>query len=156
MDAVLQVIYGGLGAYGFCMLFHIRGKKLTVAAFGGVVTWTVFLLLEGLFPDEVLRYFLAAAAGTVYGEVFARVMRTPTTTFLVASAVPLIPGSGLYYTMNYALREDWAAFSARGFHTVQLALALALGIIAVTTLTRLVTLVLRRLRKAEFFSHFHS
>ena len=108
-------------------------------------------------PDEVEVSLdeLARLLDTAGGEVFARIEKTPTTTFLVPSIIPLIPGGSLYYTMNFALNKQWAAFSHRGFYTLQLALSLAVGIIAVTTLTRLLTLARKKLAKAEFFSHFH-
>lgn len=136
-DALIQVLMGGLGTLGFNILFNIRGKKLVLATLGGVISWTVFLVLEPLFPGEAMRYFLSAAAVTVYGEVLARFEKTPTTTFLVPSIVPLIPGSALYYTMNYALNKQWSMFAQQAFYTVQLAFSLAVGIIAVTTVTRI-------------------
>ena len=154
-EHLIQILMGGLGSLGFNILFNIRGRKLIIATLGGLISWTVFLLLAPVFPGEPLRYFFAAAAITVYGEVFARMEKTPTTTFLVPSVIPLIPGGSLYYTMNYALNKQWAAFSHRGFYTIQLALSLAVGIIAVTTLTRLLTAARKQLHKAEVFSHFH-
>ena len=138
LDAVIQVIMGGLGTLGFNILFNIRGKKLVLATLGGVISWTVFLLIEPILPGEAARYFVSAAVITIYGEILARVTKTPTTTYLVPSIVPLIPGSSLYYTMNYALNRQWDAFSQRAFYTIQLALALAVGIIAVTTATRII------------------
>ena len=155
MESILQVLMGYLGSLGFNILFNIRGRKLLIASLGGAISWGVYLLLEPVLPGEPIRFFLSAAAVTVYGEVFARLEKTPTTTFLVPSVIPLIPGGSLYYTMNYALNKQWAEFSQRGFYTLQLALALAVGIIAVTTLVRLLNLGIRKLRKAEFFSHFH-
>lgn len=154
-DALIQILMGFLGTVGFNILFNIRGRKLVIASLGGLISWAVFLLLEPLLSGEAIRYCLAAAAVTVYGEIFARVEKTPTTTFLVPSVIPLIPGGSLYYTMNYALNKQWAAFSHRGFYTLQLALSLAVGIIAITTLTRLLTALQKRLRKATVFSHFH-
>ena len=155
MNPYLQILMGTLGTLGFNISFNIRGKKLLFATLGGTVSWAVFLALAPLVPGEAMRYFLATAAITVYGEILARCMKTPTTTFLVPSIIPLIPGSALYYTMNYALNKQWAEFSHRGFYTLQLALSLAVGIIAVTTLVRLLTIGIKRLRKADFFSHFH-
>ena len=154
-DAIIQILMGYLGSLGFNILFNIRGRKLFIASLGGLISWTVVLLLEPVLPSEHLRFLLAAAAVTVYGEAFARIENTPTTTFLVPSIIPLIPGGSLYYTMNFALNKQWAEFSQRGFYTLQLALSLAVGIIAITTLTRLLTLLGKKLRKAEFFSHFH-
>lgn len=155
MDKLIQILMACLGSLGFNLLFNIRGRKLLIASFGGMLSWVVFLALEPLLPGEAIRFFLSAAAVTVYGEIFARIEKTPTTTFLVPSVIPLIPGSSLYYTMNYALNKQWAEFSHRGFYTLQLALSLAVGIIAVTTLVRLLTIGIKRLRKADFFSHFH-
>ena len=152
---LMQIFTGFLGSLGFSILFNIRGRKLLVASLGGLISWTIFLLLQPVFPGEAIRYFFASAAITVYSEVFARVLKTPTTTFLVSSIVPLIPGGSLYYTMNYALNEQWNLFVQKAFSTLELALALAVGIIAVTTLTRMYTAVLRRLKSQEFALHFH-
>ena len=151
----LQIIVGTVGTVGFAVLFNIRGKKLAAAALGGFLSWSVFLALAGLIPSEAIRYFLASAAVTVYAEVFARVLKTPTTTFLVPSIIPLIPGGSLYYTMNYALNKQWEEFSLRGYYTMQLALALALGILAATTVFRLATIGIRRMKKTGLFSHLH-
>lgn len=150
----VQVLMGGLGTLGFSLLFNVRGRKLFFGTLGGLLSWAAFLILENWFPSEALRYFLSTAAITVYCEVLARVEKTPTTTFLVPVVIPLIPGSALYYTMNYALKEQWRQFATQAFYTLELALALAVGIIAVTTLVRLGTIVGKRLRK-QAAVHFH-
>ena len=151
MDKLIQILMAYLGSLGFNLLFNIRGRKLLIASFGGMLSWVVFLALEPLLPGEAIRFFLSAAAVTVYGEIFARIEKTPTTTFLVPSVIPLIPGSSLYYTMNYALNKQWAEFSHRGFYTLQLALSLAVGIIAVTTVVRLITALAVKTKE----HHFH-
>lgn len=153
MSGLIQILTGCLGTLGFNILFNIRGKKLVFATLGGLISWSVFLLLEPVFPGEAMRYFLSAAVITVYGEVLARVEKTPTTTFLVPSIIPLIPGGALYYTMNYALNKQWSEFAHQAFYTLQLALSLAVGIIAVTTLVRLLTVFANKLKKHSH--HFH-
>ena len=139
MNGFIQVLTGALGSFGFSILFNLRGKKLLITTLGGVISWAVFLLLEAWIPGEPARYFLSMTAISVYAEIFARVEKTPTTTFLVPCVIPLIPGSALYYTMNYALNEQWDLFVQKAFYTLELAMALALGIIAVTTATKLIT-----------------
>jgi uncharacterized membrane protein YjjB (DUF3815 family) len=152
---LIQIFTGFLGSLGFGILFHIRGRNLIVASLGGLMSWAVFLLLEPLLSNEATRYFLSSAAVTIYAEIFARVMKTPTTTFLVPSLIPLIPGGALYYTMNYALNEQWSLFAAKAIYTLELALALALGILAMTTLTRMTMVITKKLRGREFVSLFH-
>ena len=135
----IQVLMGYLGSLGFNILFNIRGRKLFIASLGGFISWTVFLLREPLFPGEPIRYFWAAAAITVSGEVFARIEKTPTTTFLVPSVIPLIPGGSLYYTMNYAVRGDMASFADKLMHTIAIAGVIAVGVILVSTVFRMWT-----------------
>ncbi len=144
MNPFVQILMGTLGTLGFNISFNIRGKKLIFATLGGMISWAVFLAMEPLLAGEGIRYFISAAAVTVYAELLARLMRTPTTTFLVPSIIPLIPGSALYYTMNYALNRQWGDFGAQAFYTLQLALSLAVGIIAVTTAVRLLTALRHR------------
>lgn len=147
IDAVIQILMGTLGTLGFNILFHIRGRKLLLATLGGTISWAVFLAAAPVLPGESARYFLSAAVITVYAEILARLEKTPTTTFLVPSAVPLIPGSSLYYTMNYALNRQWADFAHQALYTLELAVSLALGIIAITTASRLLLAVTHRLKR---------
>lgn len=153
MSAIIQILTGCLGTLGFNILFNIRGRKLVFATLGGLISWAVFLALEPALPSEAFRYFISAATITVYGEVLARLEKTPTTTFLVPSIIPLIPGSALYYTMNYALNKQWSQFAHQAFYTLQLALSLAVGIIAVTTAVRLLTALLHRIKNREHSFH---
>ena len=146
-DAIIQVLVGTLGTLGFNILFHIRGRKLLLATLGGTISWTVFLLAAPVLPGEPARYFLSAVVITLYSEIMARREKTPTTTYLVSSAVPLIPGSSLYYTMNYALNQQWSDFAQRALYTLELAGALAVGIITVTTASRLLRSLILRLKK---------
>jgi len=125
-----------------------------MASLGGLISWTVFLLLESVFPGEATRYFFASAIVTVYAEIFARILKTPTTTFLVPSLIPLIPGGSLYYTMNYALNEQWDLFIQKAFYTLQLAMSLAVGIIAVTTLWRMTIVAIGKIKRQKVFSLF--
>ena len=154
MESFIQILTGALGSFGFSILFNLRGRKLLITTLGGLISWAVFLLLEQWLPGEAVRYFLSMTAISVFAEIFARVEKTPTTTFLVPVVIPLIPGSALYYTMNYALNEQWRLFAAQAFYTLELALALAVGIIAVTTLVRLGMIAGRMLRK-QAADHFH-
>lgn len=139
MNYLIQILTGCLGTLGFSILFHIRGRKLLFSTLGGLISWAVFLVLEPVFFGEAIRYLITAVVITVYGEILARKEKTPTTTFLVPSVIPLIPGGALYYTMNYALNKQWSQFAGQAFYTLQLALSLAVGIIAVTTVVRLLT-----------------
>lgn len=146
----IQTLTAFLGSLGFSVLFNIKRTKLLIAGFGGVISWGIFLLINNFITDnEVFGYFIASMAVTIYSEIFARIKKTPTTTFLVSGIIPMIPGGALYYTMNYALKNDWEMFSKTGTYTVQLAIAIAVGIIVISTLVKLINSILKLFTKAN-------
>lgn len=138
MNYALQIITAFLGSLGFSVLFNIRRTKLLIAGLGGMLSWSVYLLLGIYFNSDPIRYFFAAIFVTVYAEIFARIKKTPTTSYLVPAFIPLIPGGALYNTMKFALHNDWQSFGDTAVYTIQLALALSAGIIVVSSVMRMV------------------
>ena len=138
MTAFLQIVTGFIGSFGFGILFNLRGKRLIAASIGGLLSWTLFLVLGLATKDEALRYFIVSVAVSLFCEVMARWLRTPTTTFLMTALIPLIPGGGLYYTMTNAFSGELNSFLERGLYTLSLAVALALGVIVTTVLVNII------------------
>lgn len=138
MTEFVQILAGGVGSMGFAFLFNIRGKRLLVATCGGLLSWFLFVIFSNFIKSEPINYFIVSLLISLFAEVMARVMKTPTTTFITTSLVPLIPGGSLYYTMAYAFHQDAENFITKGLSTLSLAAALALGIIIATTLTKLI------------------
>lgn len=147
IKSIIQVLMGAIGSFGFSFLYNIRGKKLVFAGLGGLFSWSLCLILQIWFDSEVIRYFLSAAFVAAYAEVLARVMKTPTTTFLVPAIIPHVPGGSLYYTMKFALNQEWYAFFSKAFYTVELALALAMGIIAISSLVKFIFAMIYKIKK---------
>ena len=126
-----------LGCTGFSILFNIHGPGGILCALGGVVTWVVFELVIRGFGNEMAAYFLGSFFAAVYAEVMARVRKYPAISYLVVSLFPLIPGAGIYYTMNYAVHGNMERFAAQGMHTAAIAGVIAVGVLLVTTIVRL-------------------
>jgi len=135
---IIQILTGFVGSFGFAILFNIRGRRLAMAALGGLLSWTLFIIFSQFMPNEQINYFFVSLLISFYAEIMARWLKTPTTTFITTSLVPLIPGSSLYYTMVYAFESDAENFIKKGLDTLLLASALALGIIVATTVMRLI------------------
>lgn len=75
---------------------------------------------------------------TLYAECMARIYKTPVTVFLVAATIPLIPGAGLYRTMNSLMQQDWAGFSKNSSYTLLFAASMSAGITVTTIIFRAV------------------
>lgn len=137
INALIQILAAFCGTLGFGFLFNIRGRKLWYAAVGGLGTWALFLALGFLTENEALRYFIVSLCSTAYAEILARRLKTPATTFCIITLIPLVPGGALYYTTTAALCGDTAQFIPKLINTVQLAVALSLGIVIVTAACKL-------------------
>lgn len=133
MHSLTQLATATLGALGFSLIFNVRGRQLFFTTLGGFLAWGTFLLLEPTDLSDVARYLLASILITIYAEVCARRRKTPATVFLMSAVIPLVPGSGLYATMVYAVHLDTANMATQGLHTLLLAGAIAAGIILVST-----------------------
>ena len=140
IEAITQIIAGFVGSIGFGILFNVHGRKLLMASFGGFASWSLFLGLSAFIKNEPLNYFIVALIISVYAEIMARKLKSPTTCFITISLIPLIPGGSLYYTMAYAFQSDIENFTSKGIYTLSLAAALALGIIVATTFTRIINI----------------
>lgn len=133
---IIQVIAGFVGTCGFAILFNIRGKRFVATAIGGLLSWLLFAVLNDFITNEPIIYFIIACLISTYAEVMARLLKTPTTIFITTSLIPLIPGGSLYYTMVFAFQGNLNTFWPKAISTMQLAAALAMGIIISTALVR--------------------
>lgn len=125
------------GCIGFSILFNIHGPGGALCALGGVLTWVVFDQVFRYSGNEMIAYFLGSFFASVYAEVMARIRKYPAISYLVVSLFPLIPGAGIYYTMNYAVHGEMERFAAQGMHTAAIAGVMAVGVLLVTTIVRL-------------------
>lgn len=126
-----------IGCAGFSIQFNIHGPGGMLCNLGGVIAWAVYYLSVQWGASEILGYFLAAVFSAAYSEIMARIRKYPAISYLVVSIFPLIPGAGVYYTMNYAVRGEMEAFAAQGMFTAAIAGVMAVGILLVSTSMRI-------------------
>ncbi len=132
-----QVIYAFIVSLGFGVLFNVRDKNLFFAALGGAVGWFFYSLTLNLSDSNILAMLIASISISIYAEIFSRVLKNPVTLFLVCSLIPLVPGSGMYYTVFEAVEGNVFGSLNNGIETLSLAGVIAVGIILVSTLSRL-------------------
>ena len=82
----------------------------------------------------LVTVLIAAFIATAYSELCAIILKAPTTLFLIPANIPLVPRSGLYYTMQALIVGDHEEFRAKGANTVYTACGIAIGIIAASLL----------------------
>ncbi len=144
----MGILYAFLASLGFCILFNVRGSRMFFAALGGGIGWAVYLLTAPLFTNDIPQYFLATIAIAIYAEISARIQKVPTSIFLAPAFIPLVPGGGIYATMEACIAGENAEFMSNGVHTLGIAVSLALGLAIVSSVTRVIrTIHFRRRQK---------
>lgn len=135
----LHGIASFLGCMGFSILFNIHGPGGLLCTFGGFLTWMLYLLVVELTGSDLTGYFLATLFASVYAELMARIRKYPAISYLVVSIFPLIPGAGVYFALNFAVRGEMDAFAQQGIHTAAIAGIMAVAILLATTTVRIIT-----------------
>ncbi len=128
-----------VGCIGFSFLFNVRGRGLVLCLVGAVLCWGVYQVTISLGGDDNAAMLLGSIFAAIYAEIMARVRKCPAIGFLVMALLPLIPGSALYYTMNYAIRGEMSLFAVQGMKTIVLAGLMAAGVLVVSTSVRMWT-----------------
>lgn len=132
-----QCILCFLGCIGFCFLFNIHDLGILICSLGATLVWVIFCITEQITGSGILGYFWGAVFASAYSEVMARIRKFPAITYLVISIFPLIPGAGVYYTMNYVVQGDMEQFASQGMYTAAIAGIMAIGILLVSTSVRI-------------------
>lgn len=133
----LPCLYAFLACMSFCFIFEIKKPWfILLASAVGALGWAAFLLMEPMGSD-VARYLLATVAVSLLSELLARFLKAPATIFLIIGIIPLVPGGGLYYAMEYLINGDFTAFAQKGIQTAAYAGAIAVGVSLVSSLARI-------------------
>lgn len=139
MKELLQLLCALIGTVGFALVFDIKMKRLVPASIGGLLCWGIYLLMIYFKANIFFATFVSSVFGGLYSEVLARILKAPTTVFMVPAVIPLIPGSSLFYTMQYAVLNDWALCKSFCLETVLYIGGIALGLSIVSAIFKIFT-----------------
>lgn len=133
----LQCVSAAVSCIGFAIVFNIHGRGFVLCVLGGGIAWAAYLISYKLGCSEPLSYFFAAIVAALYSEIMARIRKYPATSYLVISLMPMFPGAGVYYATNHFVNSNMSAFAAKGYATIAIAGAIAVGLLTISTLFRL-------------------
>lgn len=142
MKEFLPCLYAFIACVAFCFIFEMRRwRYILCAGFASALSWFIYLILPGF--SEVARCFVATISVAILAEIFARIFKSPATVFLVIGIIPLVPGGGIYYTMESLVNGNLAMFAQKGLQTVEDAGAIAVGCSLISSGWRIVTTGIR-------------
>ena len=146
-EVLVQIAASGAACVGFCLWFHVTDRKIVLCALGGAMTWAIYSLTARYVPGVFGPTMIASVACGVYGQILARVMRTPATIFTTICSLPLIPGGSLYYAMYGLVTKDISLAASKGEALGLTCFGIVLGYMVVEVLNRAIGPSFRRVRR---------
>lgn len=149
MNEVIQCFSAFLGCLGFTFIFRIH-KNMRFALMGslvGTMGWIIYLLTKPIH-NQFIQTFIAMLCVSLISELLARIYKAPATIFVIVGCFPLVPGSGIYYTMLYAVQGLNDLFTESFLSTLGIGFSIALAILVSSTILQ----VYKRIKTKNYAS----
>ncbi|MBQ2735395.1 MAG: threonine/serine exporter family protein [Clostridia bacterium] len=138
-SATVQLISSFFATATYAMLFRTRVKYLPAVALCGLLTYSIYLLVITLGLSPFFAALFASVFTSAFSELCARVQRAPSIIFSFAGAVPIVPGSGLYYAMDALLFGKNELVYSNFKWTMMVGAGIALGTLLVSILVNVLS-----------------
>lgn len=124
MTYLYQILCCFFATVTFAILFHTPRRAVWMCGVIAAVGYLMYLILG----NNLWSYYAATLMIALLGEVSARILKMPAVIFISTAVIPLVPGTGLYYTMLRLVENDFSAAGQMGAFTLLAMGAMALAI----------------------------
>lgn len=138
---MLETVTCVLGTLGFCIILRVSRAKLFFATLGGVISAAVLAFLTSSGAGVFKSVFIAMLAVSVYSEIVARIVKTPSAIILIPASIPLLPGGSFYYMMSWLVHFNAENFLHYAAETVLTGFGIALGAVVVSIFVKIISAV---------------
>jgi uncharacterized membrane protein YjjB (DUF3815 family) len=146
LDFLQDVIWSGIAALGFAVLFNVPRRLLIACFLSGAIGHSIRAVMVSFGTSIEFATLIGAAAVGFLSVFLSGYFQVPASSFTVTGAIPLVPGVFAYQTIIGLLNATGAAEDQRmalltaasisGIQTALILSALAFGIAAPTLLFR--------------------
>lgn len=140
---MLRIITCTLGSFFFALSMNAPKRCIPAILSGTFISSALSIILYYNYGNFTACLF-ATLAVSLYGEILARKMKTPTTVFLLPSVIPMLPGSYIYYSMLGAVNGDERAFTHNLKETAFCSLGIALGTVICSIIIEFIRMIKKK------------
>lgn len=141
MEQLITIIAAAVGSAGFAFFFNAKNSQILCAAISGLLVSGLYLLLTSQYDSILLDNMLCSMFVTAYAELFARLMKAPSSVFLLPAIIPLVPGGFLYYAMYGLVTGANEAAWQNANATMLTGLGIAMGILVVSVIVSSIDMI---------------
>lgn len=144
---IKEIVFGFIACVGFGFFFNCPKNAVIKGSIAGAIGWLVYTELVKRNHYVIIATFIGAIVLSIICEICARLYKDTVTSFALPAILPLVPGAGLYYTMFYFIQRDYDLAANKGVETLGNAVAIAIALLIVSSLTRLVFKIIREIKQ---------
>lgn len=137
MVGALQVAGAFMAVLSFGLVLEMPKRYLVWSGMTGGVCWLVYILVKGSTGAMILAVFLSSLSVALMGHLFARLLRAPVSVFLIPGILPLVPGTSIYNSVYYVIRNNREQSMYYLVETLQVAGAIALAVFLMDSIFKL-------------------
>ncbi|MDY0152284.1 MAG: threonine/serine exporter family protein [Candidatus Cloacimonas sp.] len=141
---LMQFVWAFLAILGFSIRVNLKGIKILFTALSGGLCWFFYLIVLYYSHSVLLAVFISISLVCIYSEIVAPKLRTPVSVFVICAIIPLVPGRGLYESMQLYIAGQQAMASKSILQTLMIAGTISIAIAVVSSFTNLLNKMLNR------------
>lgn len=121
---------------GFAIVFRAPWRAVLPAGIIGGIGWMVYLQFELSGMEIAAAAFFSALSIGLLGELAAKKMKMPATTFVVPGIVTIVPGYGIYQSVLFMIQRNIDEASREAATVALIGVGIAVGILMASSLSR--------------------
>ncbi len=141
---LMQFIWAFLAILGFSIRVNLKGIKILFTSLAGGLSWALYLIVLYYSNSVLFSVFISIILVCIYSEILAPRLRTPVSVFVTCAIIPLVPGKGLYQSMQFYIGGHNVQASKSILQTLLIAGTISIAIALVSSVTNLVNKLINR------------
>lgn len=140
----LQFLWAFLAILGFSIRVNLKGIKILFTSLAGGLSWAMYLIVLYYSSSVLFSVFISIILVCIYSELLAPRLRTPVSVFVTCAIIPLVPGRGLFQSMQFYIAGNNVQASKSILETMLIAGTISISIALVSSVTNLVNKLINR------------
>ncbi len=141
---LMQFIWAFLAILGFSIRSNLKGIRILFTALSGGLCWAIYLIILYYSKSMLFSVFVAIILVCIYSEIVAPRLKTPVSVFVTCAIIPLVPGRGLFNSMQLYIAGDNLHASKAILQTLLIAGTISIAIAIVSSVTNLINKLMNR------------
>lgn len=142
---IWSFLFAFVSTVGFCILFHVPKKHIITASFVGACGWVTYTYFTTSGDGKVVACFAGSCIVAILSDIFSRSFKEAATIFIIPGILPLVPGSGMYYTMIAILEGNYQETASVGTETLLMAGSISVALLVVASVIKVLVLIVTQI-----------